>query len=468
MSGSGNVLIVDDKETMLDLLVRVLGERFDVSRAKDGLEALAKLEVGAFDVVLSDIKMPNFDGQRLLEAIKASQIDVEVVLMTAHASIQSAVEAMRAGAFDYLEKPFEPDEAVLRVARAVEHKRLRERAQSLAKYVGERYDFSALVGSSAALERAFVLMRKASTLDLTVLITGESGTGKELAARAIHHASERKLRPFVAVNCGAFPPELIESELFGHAKGSFSGAVADRRGLIEEAADGTLFLDEIGDLPLQLQVKFNRALQEREFRRVGETKDRSVGARIIAATNVDLKARVATGKFREDLFYRLHVFPIALPPLRNRCEDVPVLAAHFLAKSRTRMKCQGPTQIALGALRALTNYGWPGNVRELENVISRAAAICEGDAIDTRDLPGEVAQGLGNVIPEGGLSRLGYREATELLHDRGTREYLVALLGNTGGNVSKAAEQAGLARESLHRLLRKHHVDPDGFRDNRS
>ncbi len=465
MTQRGKVLVVDDKASMLDLLRRVLGEHVDVTTAKDGEEALAMLEAGAFDAVLSDIRMPKLDGQQLLEAIKARALQVEVVLMTAHATIQSAVDAMRAGAFDYLEKPFEPDEAVLRVTRAVEYQQLRDRASRLARDAGERYDFSAIVGRSRLLEQTFTLMRKAASLDLTVLVTGESGTGKELAARAIHHASARRERPFVAVNCGAFPAELIESELFGHAKGAFTGAVSDRRGLIEEAADGTLFLDEVGDLPLPLQVKLNRTLQEREYRRVGEVRDRKVDARIVAATNVDLKARVENGRFREDLFYRLNVFPIVLPPLRDRREDVPTLAAHFLAKARARMGDRGPTRFAQAALRALANYGWPGNVRELENVVSRAAALGEGDVIGVTDLPVEVTQGLGNVLPDGGLARLGYREATELLHDRATREYLIALLGSTRGNVSRAAEQAGLARESLHRLLRRHRVDSDAFRE---
>ena len=469
----GRILIVDDKASMLDMLERVLSPTFSVARAADGEAALVRLAVGDIDAVLSDIRMPGLDGLALLQKIQASAIDVEVVLMTAHASIQSAVDAMRAGAFDYLPKPFEPDEAVWRVTRAVEHRRLRHKAQRLEREANGRWDFDQIIGQSSPLQQAFSLLRKAAATDLSVLFLGESGTGKELFARALHHASARAHKPFVAVNCGALPADLIESELFGHVKGAFTGATADHRGLVEEAGDGTLFLDEIGDLPLPLQVKLNRLLQEREYRRVGDSRDRTFAARVIAATNVDLKARVADGRFRDDLFWRLSVFPIALPPVRERREDLPALALHFLRRARARLSdprplgldpARTPSSFSPAALRALSNYSWPGNVRELENVVLRAAAVCDSATIDVADLPADVAQGLGNVLPEGGLARLPYREAIELLHDRATREYLVALMGAVGGNVSRAAERAGVARESLHRLLRKHNIDPDSFR----
>ncbi len=459
----GRVLIVDDKASMVALLARVLGERFSVATAHDGDTAITKLAAGSFDVVVSDIKMPGKDGLEVLRAAKEIDPKIEVVLMTAYASVQNAVEAIRAGAYDYLPKPFDPDEAVVKVARAVDFKKLKDKADLLTKQVEERVGFENIVGRSPAMQQVFTLLKKAAGLDLTVLVTGESGTGKELAARAIHHASARTGGPFVAVNCGALPADLIESELFGHAKGSFTGAATDKRGLVEEAEGGTLFLDEVGDLPLQLQVKLNRALQEREFRRVGETKDRKVETRFVAATNVDLKTGVAEGKFREDLFYRLHVFPVRLPPLRERKEDIPLLVGHVLERIRARVG-RGPQRITQGAMKALALYMWPGNVRELENAMERAAAVAEEEAIGLDDLPEEIVLAKKGSATPASIVRLPYREAMALLHDRVTREYLQALMASTGGNVSRAAEQGGLARESLHRLLKRHAVDPDTYR----
>ncbi len=459
----GRILVVDDKENLRNLLARLLSDRYDVTTAADGAQALAKLAAGTFDLVLSDVRMPGADGLEVLRAVKQHAPSTEVILMTAFASVQSAVEAMREGAYDYLQKPFDPDEAVVKIDRAVEHKKLRDRAEDLAREVRGRSGFEGLIGKSEAMRKVFALLEKAAGLDLTVLLLGESGTGKEVAARALHAEGPRKDRRFLAVNCGAFPAELIESELFGHVKGAFTGATSDRIGLVEQAAGGTLFLDEVGELPLALQVKLNRALQEREFRRVGDGVDRKVEARFVAATNRDLKAAVAEGKFREDLFYRLAVFPIRLPSLRERREDVPLLAAHFLGRARARAG-KGPTGFAPDAIRALTTHAWPGNVRELENAVERAAAVAEGAEIRAADLPAEVTEPGGSPIPGDALASLAWREAAELLRERATREYLVAILRASAGNVSRAAERAGLARESLHRLLKKHRVDPDDYR----
>jgi len=460
----GRVLVVEDKASMLAMLERTLSEGFDVTTASDGGQALERLKAGTFDVVLTDLRMPERDGLQLLEIVRQSYPEVEVILMTAHGSVQSAVDAMRAGAFDYLTKPFEPDEAVVRVARAIDHKRLRERAYALADAIDEESGLERLRGRSAAMRRAFLLLEKAAGLDLTILITGPSGTGKELAARAVHARSARSAGPFVAVNCGALPSELIESELFGHKKGAFTGATDDKPGLIEQAARGTLFLDEIGDLPLLLQVKLNRALQEREFRRVGENKDRRVDARILAATNVDLKQRVAQGQFREDLLYRLRVFEVAMPALKERPEDIALLAEHFRGRAVAKSG-RGPQRFSEVALRALTTYVWPGNVRELENAVERAVAIADGEAIQPLDLPAEVAEAAGvAAAPNLELAVLPYREAMELARDRGARDYLVALITKFEGNVSKAAEHAGIARESLHRALKRYDVEPELFR----
>jgi DNA-binding NtrC family response regulator len=464
MTKRGRVLVVDDKASMLSMLERILKDRCDVATASDGVAALKKLDEESYDVVLSDIRMPGKGGLEVLATVRQSHPGVEVILMTAFGTVQSAVEAMQRGAFDYITKPFEPDEALVRVLRAVEHKQLRERATALAEVVDDKSGFERLKGKSAAMRRVFALLEKAAGLELTVLITGPSGTGKELAARALHTRSRRSEAPFVAVNCGAIPAELLESELFGHKKGAFTGASEDKAGLIEEASKGTLFLDEIGDMPLPLQVKLNRALQEREYRRVGDTKDKRVDARILAATNVDLKQRVAAGKFREDLLYRLRVFEVAMPSLAERSEDIPVLAEHFRARAVARAG-SGPTGFAQAAMRALMSYAWPGNVRELENAIERAVAVAEREAVAAMDLPPEVAEAAGLVgAAKLELAELGYREAMELVRERGTRDYLVALMTSFGGNVSRAAERAGIARESLHRLLKRHDVEPEAFR----
>ena len=460
----GTILVVDDKPSMVQLLRRLLSDQHHVIAAHSGEEALVKLEVADVDVVVTDIKMPGIDGLAVLQAVKARRPGAEVILMTAYASVESVVDAMRAGAFDYLPKPFEPDDAILKIERALNFKRLRDRADALQDTVDGRFRFDRLIGRSASMQKVITLLKKASSLDLTVLLLGETGTGKELAARAIHAESERRAGPFVAVNCGAFPADLLESELFGHARGAFTGATHDKKGLIEEADVGTLFLDEIGDLPLPLQVKLNRALQEREYRRVGETKDRKTNARVVAATHVDLVKRVADGKFREDLYYRLKVFPVELPPLRARPEDVDVLVSHFLAAARERLKRPEVRSVNPAALRALTGYTWPGNVRELQHALERAVAVAESAEVTVADLPGEVTSGSDRLPLAGNIGSLPYREAMELLTHQATRAYLEALLETEGGNVSRAAERAGLARESLHRLLRKHGVDADVHR----
>jgi DNA-binding NtrC family response regulator len=385
-------------------------------------------------------------------------------MMTAHATVSDAVEAMKLGAYDYLQKPFDPDDASLVVARALERKRLKEQAASLRREVEGTFSFHALVGRSPRMREVYQLLEQASGLDITVLLRGETGTGKELAARAVHYQSARKDRRFVPVNCGALPADLVESELFGHAKGAFTGAVGMKRGLFEEAEGGTIFLDEIGDLPLPMQVKLNRALQEKEIRRVGDTAAIRTNVRVIAATHRDLKAEVAAGRFREDLFYRLNVFPVELPALRERREDVPLLAAHFLEK-HARVLGRPLEGFEPDALRVLTGYPWPGNVRELENAVERAVAVGKGNAVALRDLPADVRGTQEGAIPAEVLAKMPYREAVDLARDRVTRDYLTALLRDLDGNVTRAAERAGMARESLHRLLKRYGVRSDDFKD---
>jgi two-component system response regulator HydG len=457
------ILIADDKENILKLLRKILADGYDVTTAEDGRRALALVAAGDFDVVVTDIKMPGTDGFAVLREVKRTRPDVEVIMMTAYGSVEKAVEAMKEGAYDYLTKPFEPDEALLTIEKAVERKRLREQARDLRRTLEDSYRFENLVGKSAAMRKAFDLMRRAAATDATVLVTGDSGTGKELAARAVHFSSARKNGRFVPVNCGAIPDALIESELFGHVRGAFTGAVAERRGLMEEAHGGTLFLDEVGEIPLPLQVKLTRALQEKSIRPVGATAERKVDVRVVAATNADLKAKVAKGTFREDLYYRLNVFPVHLAPLGERREDILLLAAHFLERHGRKRdgRIEGFTPEALSAL---VRYSWPGNVRELENAVERALAVSDGPRISLEALPDEVA-GVGGQVGSRNLAALGYREAVELMRDRASREYLVALMRTFDGNVTRAAERAGMERESLHRLLKRHGIHTDKFRD---
>ncbi len=458
------VLVVDDKENMLKLFGRILGEGYAVSTASDGARALALIASEEFDVVVTDIRMPGAGGFEVLQAVKARAPSTEVVMMTGYATVGDAVQAMKMGAYDYLEKPFDPDAAALVVSRAAERKRLREEAATLRTALEGTYGFQNLIGKSAPMQEVYRLLEQAARLDITVLLLGETGTGKELAARAIHYASSRKERRFVPVNCGALPAELVESELFGHARGAFTGAATAKAGLFEEAAGGSLFLDEIGELPLGTQVKLNRALQEREIRRVGDNTPIKVDVRIIAATHRDLKAEAAAGRFREDLFYRLHVLPIRLPPLRDRLEDVPPLAAHFLEKHARAFRRE-VTGFDPDALRALTSYPWPGNVRELENAVERSVAVSAGALVTSQDLPPEITAappgpGRGEL-----LTSLPYRDAVELARDRTSREYLVALLREFHGNVTQAASRAGMERESLHRLLKRHGLRSDDFKE---
>ena len=455
------VLVADDKENMLKLFAKILADGYSVETAQDGARALALVATRAYDVVVTDIRMPGADGFELLAAVKARAPTTEVVMMTGYATVADAVRAMKQGAFDYLEKPFDPDAALGVVARAAEHKRIADAARRAAA-PGEQDSFHNLVGRSAPMRDVYALLEKAAQVDATVLLLGETGTGKELAARAIHYHSARREHRFVAVNCGALPAELIESELFGHARGAFTGAATAKAGLFEEARGGTLFLDEVGELPLPAQVKLNRALQEKEIRRVGESTPVKIDVRIVAATHRDLREEVRAGRFREDLFYRLNVIAVTLPPLRDRTEDVPLLAAHFLDKHARALR-RTLRGFEAEALVRLAGHGWPGNVRELENTVERAVAVASGERIGVADLPAEVAAAPA-AAPAGALAALPYRDAVAGARDRVTREYLVALLTEFEGNVTRAAERAGLERESLHRLLRKHGLRSDDFK----
>jgi two-component system response regulator HydG len=462
MARNARLLIVDDKESMLKMLSAMLGEEYQVEACNSGRAAVESFRRNPADLVLTDIRMPDMDGMEVLKTVKQELPRTEVILMTAYATVSQAVEAVKAGAYNYLTKPFESDELHIAIEKALERKQLREEADILKEQVEARYGFANIVGDSQEMQQAYTLARKAAESDTTVLLTGESGTGKELFARAIHHASNRGSRRFVAINCGAMPRELIESELFGHVKGAFSGATKDKRGLFMEANNGTLLLDEIGELSPDLQVKINRAIQEKEIRRVGDTVDISVDARIIAATNRDLKEAMEEGEFREDLYYRLNVFPLNLPPLRKRREDIPALVGHFL-QGYAREKGID-YQVDDDAVELLMSYPWPGNVRELQNAVERAVVLSDGGRITRALFAFLESTGAESSAEVSTLAVLPYREAMDRVSGQAQTQYLTEVLRRCGGNVTKAAQHAGIERESFHRLLRKCGVQADDIR----
>jgi two-component system response regulator HydG len=462
MGGKGSVLVVDDKDSMLKMLSTLLQDDWNVETFHSASSALERFRRQPADLVLTDIRMPDMDGMELLQTVKREAADTEVILMTAYATVSQAVEAVKAGAYNYLTKPFEAEELKITLEKAFERKQLREEAQILKEQVERQYGFGNIVGDSLPIRHAFELARKAAESDSTVLLMGESGTGKELFARAIHFASSRRNRRFVAINCGAMPKELIESELFGHVRGAFSGATKDKRGLFMEANGGTLLLDEISELVPDLQVKINRALQEREIRRVGDTVDIPVDVRIIAATNRDLKEAMDGGEFREDLYYRLNVFPLELPPLRNRREDIPALVGHFLHVFAGEQAAE--YEIDADAMDLLVSYRWPGNVRELQNAVERAVVLCEDKRISRSLFPFLEPEPGDSSLEVLAVAALPYRDAMDRASASFQRQYLVEVLKRAGGNVTRAAEHAGIERESFHRLLRKCGVQADEVR----
>jgi DNA-binding NtrC family response regulator len=462
------VLVVDDEQPLRQSIARILTSRgCEVTLAEDGLAALEALEVSQPDVVLTDLLMPRMTGLELLAQAKQRWPDLEVVLMTAYADVDTAVAAVKGGAYDFLTKPFPSNDAVaLTVAKAAEHHRLLERAQKLEERLLSRERFGELLGTSAKMQDVYRRIEGVSSATSTVLILGESGTGKELVARAIHRHSARATKPFVAVNCAAIPKDLVESELFGHVRGAFTGAQAPRAGLFETANGGTLFLDEVGDLPVAAQVKLLRTLQEGEVKRVGADETKSVDVRVLAATNVDLKSKIESGAFRRDLFYRLNVIAINLPPLREREDDVALLASHVMRKLAVRMD-RAPKRLDDSAMRALRAYAWPGNVRELEHAIEHALVLSQGEVIGAADLPiqsGEdetfdAIEPPTAILSMAPASRetyaLPYAEAKKRILADFDLAYVREQLRRTSGNVSDAARRSGLDRSNFRRVMRR-------------
>ncbi|MBX3236061.1 MAG: sigma-54-dependent Fis family transcriptional regulator [Nitrospiraceae bacterium] len=443
----GAVLVVDDDAEMRSLVCDVLQDRgHQCVSVGSGDEALRQLAEQDFAVVLTDLRMKGMLGTELLTEIRRAYPDIGVILMTAFGSVETAVDAMKRGASDYLTKPVKTEELVRVVERAIREASLRREVGRLRKEVHKEYSFHQIIGKSKPMQDVFDLIRRVSDGPTNVLITGESGTGKELVAKAIHYNSDRRDAPFVPVNCAAIPEQLLESELFGHMRGAFTDAKMDKRGLFEEAQKGTLFLDEISELPLMLQAKLLRAIQEKEIRRVGANKPISVDVRIIAATNLHLPEEVKSKRFREDLYYRLNVIELKLPPLRERREDIPLLVEAFLKKCG-EVRGKQVKAVSEAALAMLVDYAWPGNVRELENVIERAVTLSRGEKIVADDLPPAIqgARGDRRVLDEAA-------ERTLPLHEV-EKEYILKILEKTGGNKYQAAHVLGIDRKTLYRKL---------------
>jgi DNA-binding NtrC family response regulator len=455
------ILIVDDEEIVVRSCLRILAdERYEVESVADGWDALRKIDENNYDVLIVDIMMPKIDGLEVLQHVKERHPDIDVIMMTGLSQIQTAVRAMKLGALDYLSKPFDPDELKLVVERAMERRLLLRENRTLKSEVSSKYRFENIIGASPQMQSVYRLIAKCAPTNCTVLITGESGTGKEMIARAIHYNSLRKDAPFVPVDCNTLSEHLLESELFGHVKGAFTGAVANKRGMFEVANNGTLFLDEFGNISLSTQAKLLRVIQEREFKAVGDTHTRVSNVRLLAATNKDLKAMVANGSFREDLYYRINVFPIHMPPLRERRDDIPALAFHFLKLFANELE-RPASQFSEGAMSLLVNHGWPGNVRELENTIHRAVILASDNVIRQGHLAGilDPAPRHDLEVPRTSddLKRIK-KIAREKSVEDVEKLFIQETLKRNVWNVTKSAEQTGMQRANFQALMKKYNI----------
>jgi two-component system, NtrC family, nitrogen regulation response regulator GlnG len=471
---SAHILVADDEDSLRWVLEKGLRQAgYEVTSVKDGATAVRAVESSAFDLVFLDVRMPGMDGLTALARMREVRADSCVVVMTAHGTMETAIQAMQRGAYDYLTKPFDIDEALLLAERALEARRLTQEVARLRTGLQEVREFSALIGRHHRMQEVYKTIGRIAGTDVTVLLRGESGTGKELVARAVHHYSRRAGRPFVAVSCAAIPGTLLESEMFGHERGAFTDAKERRLGKFELAHGGTLYLDEIGDMPLELQTKLLRALQERTIERLGGHESIRIDVRVLAATNRELEALMRDGRFREDLYYRLNVVTLNLPPLRERRRDIPLLVDHFLAKYAAEL---GECGVASEALDRLVGHDWPGNVRELENVVQRAMVMATSGVILPEHLPIGPVSAAASVAVDASLEEIVERRLIECV--RGLREHtsanlydlmiglvekplLRAVLRETGGNQVRAAQILGINRNTLRKKLTEHGIDPD-------
>jgi DNA-binding NtrC family response regulator len=447
---AARILLIDNEAGLCRMMEAVLRDQgYQVKSYTNPVQAVADFTAGSFDLVISDIKMPEMDGLEVLQHLRRRDPEIPVIMITAFATVEMSIQALRRGAYDMLTKPFEPDELIYRVKHALQHHALVEENRELKEELTGKFRFDRIIGASGSLQALLEKVAKVAVRDTGVLITGESGTGKELIAQAIHHNSPRRDRKFIAVNCGALPENILESELFGYRKGAFTGATENRQGLLEAADGGTLFLDEVGNLPLTVQKTLLRFLQEQEFRRLGETTPTKVNVRLISATNSDLQGDVAKGLFREDLFYRLNVINLHLPPLRERRDDIPLLVAHFIREQNDKFgtSCKGLTPEALEAACA---YAWPGNIRQLRNVIEAAMTIESGQYLGLPALAQFIViEGAGPVMPQADYDAALARFETE---------YLTRLLRKHAGNVEAAAAEAGMNMATIYRKLKKYGI----------
>jgi len=463
VSDKKRIMVIDNEEGLCRMMEAVLLDSgYAVKGFTRSFEAVEQFHPGDWDLVVSDIKMPGMDGLEVLQRIKAKDPTIPVIMITAFATVEMSIQALRRGAYDMVTKPFEPEELLYRVKNALQHTKLLEENRELREELVGKFRFDNIIGASESLKGVLEKVEKIAIRDTSVLITGESGTGKELIAQAIHYNSLRKEKKFVAINCGALPESILESELFGYKKGAFTGAKENRQGLLEAADGGTLFLDEVGNLPINVQKTLLRFLQEQEFLRIGDTKPTKVDVRIISATNADLKEAVKSGGFREDLYYRLNVVNLHLPPLRERKEDIPLLAAHFLALQNKKFgtALQG---LAPDALEAVTEFAWPGNIRQLKNVIEACAAMENGDFLSLPvlsqfiEIPHgaeETGQALESADEEGDYSKA---------LSRFEMDYLRGLLRKNGGNVEAAAREAGMNMATIYRKMKKYALRREDF-----
>jgi two-component system, NtrC family, response regulator AtoC len=446
------ILIIDDEPSIRKVLSAHLSlYGYEVEVAVDGGAGISKINSAMFHAVVTDLRMPNIGGLEVLNWVKKNHPGLPVVIITAHGTVDTAVEALKLGAHDYITKPFDQSEL-----QAILEKAVRTEAANAKDLSPESGRFE-IIGKTPGMKKIYGLIEKVAKSPTTILITGESGTGKELIAKALHDNSNRASKPFISVNCGAIPESLFESQLFGHAKGAFTGAIADREGRFELADGGTLFLDEIGELPLEMQVKLLRVLQERQFERVGGVKTIEVDVRLIASTNRNLESEVDAGTFRQDLFYRLNVIPIELPPLRDRASDIPLLANHFLTKFNERLA--RTTSISPPAMETMVNWHWPGNIRELENLIERSVLLCEGETISPSDLHG-LSTSHSATDATGPLDDLGLKEYVRAHTTKLERARIQSVLETEGGNVTRAAKSLGISRKSLQTKMKDY-----GLRD---
>ncbi|HET6421479.1 MAG TPA: sigma-54 dependent transcriptional regulator [Geobacteraceae bacterium] len=456
MAEKVKILVVDDEENLRHMLKVLLGKHgYNVETAPDGSAAIRMASGKDYTFILCDIRMPVMDGPEFLRKFAAEGLQSTIIMMSAYGTVDTAIECMKLGAYDYISKPFKNDEIQLVLKKAEERERLKQENRLLREEIGRNYSYSSIIGKNPRMLEIFRLIEKVCDVRTTVLVQGDSGTGKELIAKAIHVNGNRRGQPFVAINCSAIPENLLESELFGHARGAFTDAVREKAGLFEQADKGTIFLDEIGEMPTSLQVKLLRVLQESEIRPVGSGKVKKVDVRVISATSRDLQGEVASGRFREDLFYRLNVFNIRVPPLRDRQEDIPLLVEHFLEKHGAELGKTG-IRVTLEAMKILMGYQWPGNVRELENCIERGLILCDGRKIDADCLPG-VMRGAGMVNSLAGLISdcFSIKKADEIVE----RELIRRALEKTGGNRTHAARLLEISHRALLYKLKEYGMD---------